>query len=112
MEFKTAMAPLKEIVDAYSMVSMGDVFGALSKRLTRPELQAYSGASRKVMLREKLSRSDAILFNKIDEITMREFGMCLKDSKVTKARLKACKRFGIEFIDRDNLIDHMNLFLS
>lgn len=112
MEIKTAMVPFKEIVDVYSMVSMGDVFGTLNKRLTKSELQVYGSACMKVTMGKKLSRSEAILFNKVDEITMREFGMCLKDSKVTKARLKACRRFGMKFIDRDNLIDHMNLFLS
>ena len=43
---------------------------------------------------------------------MREHGMCLKDSAVTKARLKACRRYGINFIDRDGLVDHMKLFLA
>jgi hypothetical protein len=39
-------------------------------------------------------------------------GICLKDSKVTKARIKAAKRYGMQFIDRDGLVDHMNMALG
>lgn len=112
MEIRTAMVPLNKIHDEFSRVSLADAYGSILKNLTRQELASYTSACMKVNLGEKLSRNDAILFNKIDEITTRTHGMCLKDSKVTKARLKACRRFGIKFIDRDNLIDHMNLFLS
>ncbi len=112
MQYKIEMVPLRKIWDEFSGVNLGDVIETLHKKLTTHELQNYYGACMKVTLREKLSRSDAILFNKIDAITMQEHGMCLKDSKVTKARLVACKRFGIKFIDRDNLIDHMKLMLG
>ncbi len=112
MEYKTEMVPLKKMNDAFSLVNLNDVLETLSNKLTRDELATYARACMKVMTREKLSRCDAMLFNKIDEITMREHGMCLKDSAVTKARLIACKRFGIKFIDRDNLINHMNMFLG
>ena len=112
MEYKIEMVPLKKMNDAFSLVNLNDVLETLSNKLTRDELATYARACMKVMTREKLSRCDAMLFNKIDEITMREHGMCLKDSAVTKARLIACKRFGIKFIDRDNLINHMNMFLG
>ncbi len=112
MELKTEMVQFKKIVDVYSMVSISDVYKTLQKNLGATELQKYSIACLNVIKGLKLSRSETILLNKVDEITMRERGMCLKDSAVTKARLKACRRYGIKFIDRDNLIDHMNLFLS
>lgn len=112
MEYKTEMVPLNKINDGFSLVNLNDVLETISSKLTRDELAAYASACMKVMTREKLSRRDAMLFNKIDEITMREHGMCLKDSSVTKARLKACRRFGIKFIDRDNLVDHMKMFLD
>lgn len=109
MEFKTEMVPLKEMLDAYSMVSISDVYETLQKYLDRAELQKYCLSGLNVMMGAKLSRSETILLNKVDEITMREHGMCLKDSAVTKARLKACIRYGIKFIDRDGLVDHMKL---
>ena len=112
MEKQIEMVSLDQLLDGYSMVSISDVYETLQKNLGASELQKYSIACLNVMRGLKLSRSEAILLNKIDEITTRTHGMCLKDSKVTKARLKACRRFGIKFIDRDNLIDHMNLFLS
>lgn len=112
MQFKFEMVPVNKINDIFSGVNLGDVTATLHKQLTTHELQAYYSACMKVTLKEKLSRGDAIIFNKIDAITMREHGMCLKDSAVTKARLIACKRFGIKFTDRDNLIDHMKMMLG
>ena len=106
MEKQIEMVSLDQLLDGYSMVSISDVYETLQKNLGASELQKYSIACLNVMRGLKLSRSEAILLNKIDEITTRTHGMCLKDSKVTKARLKACRRFGIK------LIDHMNLFLS
>ncbi len=112
MEYKTEMVSLKEMLDACSLVSIGDVYATLQKKLGAAELQKYSISCLNVMMGKKLSRSETILLNKVDEITMREHGMCLKDSAVTKARLKACRRFGMKFIDRDNLIDHMKTMLG
>lgn len=112
MEYKTEMVAIKNIADAYSLVRISDVYETLQKNLGSAELQKYSIACMNVMMGEKLSRSETILLNKVDEITMREHGMCLKDSAVTKARLKACKRFGIKFIDRDGLVDHMKMMLG
>ena len=112
MEYKKEMVPLKEMLDAYSMVSISDVYETLIKMLGAAELQKYSISCLNVMMGKTLSRSETILLNKVDEITMREHGMCLKDSAVTKARLKACRRYGIKFIDRDNLIDHMKFMIG
>jgi len=112
MQFKFEMVPLNKVHDTFSGINLEDVTATLHKQLTTHELQAYYSACMKVTLKEKLSRCDAIIFNKIDAITMREHGMCLKDSAVTKARLVACKRFGMKFTDRDNLIDHMKLMMS
>jgi len=112
MEKQIEMVSLDQILDGYSMVSIGEVYETLRKQLSATELKKYSMSCLNVMMGAKLSRSETILLNKVDEITMREHGMCLKDSAVTKARLKACRRYGMKFIDRDNLIDHMNLFTS
>jgi len=112
MKYKSEMVAIKDIADAYSLVSIGDVCETLQKELSANELLKYSTSCLNVMMGAKLSRSEAILLNKVDEITMRAHGMCLKDSAVTKARLKACRRYGMKFIDRDGLVDHMNLFLS
>jgi hypothetical protein len=112
MEYKTEMVPLKEMLDVYSMVSISNVYETLQKNLGAADLKKYSMACLNVMMGAKLSRSETILLNKVDEITMREHGMCLKDSAVTKARLKACRRYGIKFIDRDGLVDHMKMMLA
>ena len=112
MEFKFEMVPVNKVHDTFSGINLGDVTATLHKQLTTHELQAYYSGCMKVTLKEKLSRGDAIIFNKIDEITMRTHGMCLKDAAVTKARIGACKRNGIKFIDRDNLIDHMKFMMS
>jgi hypothetical protein len=95
MEYKTEILPLNKIDDAFSGVNLGDVTATLLKKLTRDELLAYSYACMKVSLNEKLTRADVILFNKIDAISMQAHGICLKDSKVTKARLSASVRYGI-----------------
>ena len=112
MEYKTEMVAIENINDAYSLVRISDVYETLQKELGVAELKKYSTSCLNVMMGAKLSRSETILLNKVDEITMREHGMCLKDSAVTKARLKACRRFGMKFIDRDNLIDHMKTMLG
>ncbi len=52
------------------------------------------------------------MLDRIDQLTMDVHGICLKDSKVTKARMKAAKRYGMQFIDRDGLVDHMNMALG
>ena len=112
MEYKTEMVAIENITDAYSLVRISDVYETLQKELGVAELKKYSTSCLNVMMGAKLSRSETILLNKVDEITMREHGMCLKDSAVTKARLKACRRFGMKFIDRDGLVDHMKMMLA
>lgn len=112
MEYKTEMVAIENITDAYSLVSISDVYETLQKELSVAELKKYSISCLNVMMGAKLSRSETILLNKIDEITMREHGMCLKDSAVTKARLKASRRYGMKFIDRDGLVDHMKMMLG
>jgi hypothetical protein len=112
MQYTTETVAIDNVIDAYSLVSISDVYETLQKYLDTAELQKYSMSCLNIMMGAKLSRSETILLNKVDEITMREHGMCLKDSAVTKARLKACRRFGMKFIDRDGLVDHMKMMLA
>ena len=72
----------------------------------------YTKAINKVNQSEKLNRKDLKVLDRIDRLTMDVHGICLKDSKVTKARIKAAKRYGVQFIDRDGLVDHMNMALG
>jgi hypothetical protein len=65
----------------------------------------------KVQAKQKLNINDVKVFDKIDAITMNAHGFCLKDSLLTKARIKACKRYGMRFNDRDGLEAHMNAML-
>ncbi len=112
MQYTKEIAAIDNLIDAYSLVSISDVYETLQKELGAADLKKYSISCLNVMIGKKLSRGETLLLNKVDEITMRKHGMCLKDSAVTKARLKACRRFGITFIDRDNLIDHMQMMLG
>jgi hypothetical protein len=112
MEMQIGFVSVNEQVDGFSAVKLGSVTETLQAALSEEELNTYSSAIYKVAMGEKLDRGDVILFNKIDEITMRKHGMCLKDAAITKARIGACKRNGIKFIDHDNLIDHMKFMMG
>jgi hypothetical protein len=108
MEMKLGMVPIKDIVDSYSGVRLMDTGKTIQERLNQAELERYVKAINKVETGQRLNLKDLKVLDKIDEITFEKHGMCLKDSNVTKARIKASKKYGIEFIDRDGLIDHMN----
>ena len=69
----------------------------------------YAYALMQIQEGNPLVESDLELFDHVDKVTLKHFGICLKDSKVTRARVEACKRYGVEFIDRGGLIDHMNI---
>lgn len=93
-------------------IGLLDVSSTIKEGLSTAELAQYTKAICKVSQREKLNRKDLRVLDRIDQLTMDVHGLCLKDSKVTKARMKAAKRYGIKFIDRDGLIDHMNMALG
>lgn len=109
---KMEFVSVDKLVDGFSLVNLGSVTDTLQKALSEDDLNSYSSACFKVVIGEKLDRADVILFNKIDELTMRTHGMCLKDSAVTKARIGGCIRNGVKFIDRDNLIAHMKFMMD
>jgi hypothetical protein len=93
-------------------VSLLDMSRGVFDKLNQRDVIFYIQAMSKVQNKRPLSRSDLAIFNKIDKMTYKKFHMCLKDSVVTKARIEACKSFGIQFIDRDGLVEHMNLSLG
>ena len=68
----------------------------------------YAHALMQIQQGLPLQESDLELFDHVDKVTMKHFGICLKDSKVTRARVEACKRYGVQFKDQDGLIEHMN----
>lgn len=109
---KFDMVPASKIMLSPGGVSLLEVNRTISEILNETELATHSRAINKVMEGKKLNARDLKVLDKIDEITMKAHGMCLKDSLVTKARIKACKRYGVEFIDRDGLIDHMDMMLG
>lgn len=98
--------------DGFSGVSLGAVNETIVKSLTKSEFNRYTRAIQKVPYGQPLNRKDLDVLDKIDATTYKHHGMCLKDSLVTKARLQASKKFGMQFIDRDGLVDHMNMMLS
>jgi len=109
MAMKTKLVPLSEVFDYASGMNMFEITQTFTNRLDKCELMRYINAMEKVATKEVLNKKDIELFDKIDEITFKHFGMCLKDSQVTKARIKSCKKYGVQFVDRDGLIEHMKL---
>ena len=69
----------------------------------------YAYALENIQLCKPLKKSDLELFDHVDRITIKYLGICIKDSNVTRARVEACKRYGVEFVDRGGLIDHLNM---
>ena len=112
MQVKFEMVPLSKLFlgDEVNPVRWTDVIDSVQNSLSSKENEAYFEANIKVMTGRVLSRKDVLLYDRIDAITMEKYGLCLKDSKVTKARIKACRIYSIKFNDRDGLIDHMKLF--
>ena len=108
MKMKLEMVPVERLVDPYSLVSMMDSTQTIINGLTQSELDRYGKAINKIEKNQTLNIKDLRVFDKIDALTYDKHGMCLKDSQVTKARIKACKKHRIQFIDRNGLIDHMN----
>jgi len=111
MQVIEKMVPVSKLYDAQSSVCLADASDTLIANLSNAEHERYIKAMIKIDRRETLNRKDLALFDKIDALTFEHHGMCLKDSLVTKARIKACKKYGVKFIDRDALIDHMNCML-
>jgi hypothetical protein len=112
MAIKVEMVPVEKVVDAYSNVCVADTNQLISSLLSNSDLKRYSRAMLKIGNGDAINRKDLTVLDKIDAITYQHHGMCLKDSLVTKARIKACKKYKLKFIDRDNLVEHMNLMLS
>lgn len=108
MQFKQKMVSASEVFDAYSGVCLADTTQTIADNLSKSESERYQQALMKVCNHKKLNRSDLNVFDRIDEITYKHHGMCLKDSQVTKARIKASKKYRIPFVDRDGLVEHMN----
>ena len=107
MEPKLAMISTSQIFMNES-VSAIDSTLSISKALDKSELKTYLHAIAKVQTNQKLNKNDVKVLDKIDAITMSAHGFCLKDSLVTQARIRACKRYDIHFNDRDGLVAHMN----
>ena len=109
---KFGMVSADKIMLSSAGIGLLDVYSTIDDGLSKGELILYTKAIRKVNKGEKLNRRDLKVFDRIDQLTMNVHGMCLKDSQVTKARIKAAKRYGMQFIDRDGLVDHMNMALG
>lgn len=90
-------------------VSLMDCQQVIQQSMNLGAFMDYSMALDKIQRNKPLRKSDLELFDHVDKVTTKYLGVTLKDSKVTRARLNACKHFGIEFEDRGGLIDHMNL---
>ena len=103
------MVPANKIIVAPNGPHLVEVTSTITKELNKRELGAYSKAIDKVVNKKKLNLLDLKIFDKVDEISMAAYGLCLKDSLVTKARLKACKRYKVIFNDRDGLLDHLRM---
>lgn len=111
METTATSSKVSNVFDAYSGVNMTDTARTIRLNLKQHELKRYAKAMIKVGSLQNLNLKDLHLLDKIDAITYKYHSMCLKDSLVTKARIKACAKNKVEFIDRDGLVDHMNCML-
>ena len=109
---KLGMISADKIMLSGSGIALLDVHSTIKEGLSQEELALYTKAINKVNQSEKLNRKDLKVLDRIDQLTMDVHGICLKDSQVTKARMKAAKRYGMQFIDRDGLVDHMNMALG
>ena len=90
-------------------VSMQACHQAINQSMNLGAYVDYAHALMQIQQGKPLQESDLELFDHVDKVTMKHFGICLKDSKVTRARINACKRYGVEFIDRGGLIDHLHM---
>ena len=108
MQFSLDESNIRNIIDGFTGQSLLDVKTTINNSLNRSEHQTYSSALEKILSKKTLNRKDLKVLDKIDALTYEKHGMCLKDSKVTSARIKACKKYSMKFIDRDGLQEHMN----
>lgn len=109
---KFGMVSADKIMLSSNGIRLFDVKCSIEEGLSQEELALCKKAINKVIQGVNLNRRDLMVFDRIDQLTMDVYGICLKDSKVTKARMKAAKRYGMQFIDRDGLVDHMNMALG
>ena len=109
---KFGMVSADKIMLSGTGIRLLDVSSTIKEGLSQEELALYTKAINKISQGVKLNRKDLKVLDRIDQLTMDVHGLCLKDSKVTKARMKAAKRYGMQFIDRDGLVDHMNMALG
>jgi hypothetical protein len=109
---KFGMVSADKIMLSSTGIGLLDVHETIKEGLSQEDLELYTRAINKVSQGVKLNRKDLKVLDRIDQLTMDVHGICLKDSKVTKARIKAAKRYGMQFIDRDGLVDHMNMALG
>lgn len=112
MQLTKEKVKLSNVIDGFSGQNLLDVNVTIINALERSELHIYSRAIGKVMSKETLNRDDLKVLDKIDALTYEIHGLCLKDSIVTKARIKGCKKYGMKFIDRDGLEAHMKIFFG
>ncbi|QWD83146.1 hypothetical protein ICU98_06845 [Polynucleobacter sp. MWH-P3-07-1] len=112
MQFIQEKVKLNNVIDRFSGQNLLDVNTTITRSLEKSELHIYSRAIGKVLNKATLSRDDLKVLDKIDALTYEKHGMCLKDSAVTKARLKACKKYGMQFIDRDGLVIHLQMMIN
>lgn len=109
---KFGLVSADKIMLSSTGIGLLDVHSTIEEGLSRADLALYTKAINKTNQGVKLNRKDLKVLDRIDQLTMDVHGICLKDSQVTKARMKAAKRYGMEFIDRDGLVDHMNMALG
>lgn len=104
---KTEFISINELLITKNDNKASQLTNFFINHLSKCELVRYLNALEKIRMEETLNKKDLNLLNKIDAITFKYFGFCLKDSLITESRLQACKKYGVEFNDRDGLVEHM-----
>ncbi len=108
MKVKFKKVPVNKIM-LTADVSLIDCDRLIDQTMNLGARVDYAHAMMQVQQGNPLEKSDLELFDHVDKVTSKYLGITLKDSKVTRARVDACKKYGIEFLDRGGLIDHMNM---
>ena len=98
------------IKDIFFDTNAAEMHKTITSGLSKQERLRYSHTVRKAAHGRVFNLKDLKILDKVDELIMQKHSLCLKDDLVTKARINACKKYNMQFIDRDGLEDHMHKF--
>ena len=87
MAARVEMVTATKLFDAYSGVRLMDTTQTIQINLSKDELERYGRAMMKINTRQNLNQKDLAVFDKIDQLTFKHHGMCLKAVSYTHLTL-------------------------